>query len=69
MDPINEMNVSWDTPISVAEAAAIARVSPRTLHRWIKRGLIKGYGAGRSPRVTMAEVLPPRPVRTRGVAR
>jgi excisionase family DNA binding protein len=44
--------------MTVAEAAAIAKISPRTIHRWIKRGWVIGYGLGRSPRVLLDDVLP-----------
>jgi hypothetical protein len=54
---MQQKNDFWTTPIPVADAAEIAKISPRTIHRWIKRGWIKGYGAGRCTRVVMAEVL------------
>ncbi|MEO8593814.1 MAG: helix-turn-helix domain-containing protein [Candidatus Solibacter sp.] len=49
-----------DALMTVAEAAAIAKISPRTIHRWIKCGLIPGYGVGRNPRVLLDDVLPAR---------
>ena len=53
-----------ETPMTVEEAAEIAKISPRTIHRWIKSGLVRSFGAGRSPRVLMTDVLPERPART-----
>ena len=60
---INEMTAPTDHPdelLTVVEAAAIAKLSPRTIDRWIKKGMVPAYGPARCTRVLLCEVLPRR---------
>jgi excisionase family DNA binding protein len=43
--------------LSVREAAGYAKVSPQTVRRWIKAGLLKIYRAGRQIRIDESDLL------------
>jgi excisionase family DNA binding protein len=43
--------------LSVQEAAGYAKVSPQTVRRWIKAGLLKIYRAGRQIRIDESDLL------------
>jgi excisionase family DNA binding protein len=49
-----------DELLTVEEAAKIAKLSPRTIDRWIKKGMVPAYGPARCTRVLLCEVLPRR---------
>jgi hypothetical protein len=46
--------------MSVMEAAAIARMCPKTLHRLIREGKIRAFGRRGATRVLLADILPER---------
>ena len=46
---------------TVAEAASIAKLHPRTLHRWIRESRVRAFGPRRSTRVLLTDILGERP--------
>jgi excisionase family DNA binding protein len=43
-----------DELLSIAEAARLLRVSPRSVQRWLRAGLLPGIPAGRTHRIRRA---------------
>ena len=46
--------------MSVNDAAAVARMNPKTIHRLIREGKIRAFGRRHATRVLLADVLPER---------
>jgi hypothetical protein len=46
--------------MSVMDAAAMARMCPKTLHRLIREGKIRAFGRRGATRVLLADILPER---------
>ena len=46
--------------MSVMEAAAIARMCPKTLHKLIRQGKIRAFGRRGATRVLLSDILPER---------
>jgi hypothetical protein len=42
---------------TVAEAASVAKLHPRTIHRWIKQGRVRAFGPPRCTRVLLGDIL------------
>lgn len=52
---------SPDELLSPFEAAALAKVAPDTIRRWVQEGLLRRYGSPRKLRVRREEVLSVQP--------
>ena len=46
---------------TINEAAAVAKIHPRTLHKWVREGRIRAFGPPRCTRVLLADILGERP--------
>jgi excisionase family DNA binding protein len=58
--PLSDLRPVSSDVVSVAEAAARAKLTPRTIYRWIRERKIRAFGHGHGTRVLMGEVLAPR---------
>ncbi len=54
---LESIGVNTDPFMSVNDAAAVLRVDPFTVRRWIRAGMIPAYGPRSATRVRMGEVL------------